>query len=201
MCNHPDCPNPEKAKHLMSREEATAYSLFVDETPELKVEYDALPDPKPVYGAWQKDYTDVMPDLFHAKPMRIWLAKKHKIRVAPSMTPEEITGRKTELQAEYDSLPDPKPPLYRWLAMKTEGERFWRSYITVMTAPMLGEQTKANALISEYGTARPKQEIELTGSDLSKEDNLALLRKVLELNGIDPNMADALKDMGGKKSS
>jgi len=143
----------------------------------------------------------MMPDGFHAKPMRLWRNRQHKIRVSATMGAEQIAARRQELQAEYDALPDPKQPLFRWLAMRTEGERFWSLYGTLMSAPMYGDQVKANALISEYGTARPKQELEITGSDLSKEDNLGLLRKVLELNKIDPKMAEALLQMAGKESS
>lgn len=138
---------------------------------------------------------DMMPDGYHAKPMRIWVLKpepKHK-EIAPTASEEQIQGRIADLKEQWKALSaDFRPDPLDFAAYETRWEIWEELYRLTLTAPNAAERTKAASVLLDFSKSRPKQQYEAVVTNVSESDNRSLLRKALELNGLDPEMVKVI---------
>lgn len=166
MCKRPDCPNPGRANHLIHKDEAAQNPIF---TPEL----------------------DMMPDGFHAKPLRLWAAKKQKLRVEPTIKKPDLDELREQRRKQYAEIPDPKPNYFDWLALMDEEDRFWDAYWIRKTAMYPSDRLKAIAHVNESAKSKPKQSLEILGGakDVDLDD---LLARILRAKGVPEEQIVAL---------
>lgn len=169
MCQRPDCPTKENPRSRY-----------------LKYWEDVAKNPMFTKGL------DMMPDGYHAKPQRLWATKPQLRHMEASLDDMQLQHKRKKMRRQYMKLPEPRPDYYAWLVQMTDEERFWDTFALTKNAEYPSDRIKAGGQLQDM-KVKPKVQLELSdGGKLSGTDNLDLLRKVLELNGLEPGIADQL---------
>ena len=105
---------------------------------------------------WDKD---IMPDgrLKHPRfRLRRINNRKNALASADLVTQQEIT----ELWAEYDAMPEPKPEEFEWMSKRTQRLRMDSLLRAGMHSTRDSDRIKALATWMEFERSRPKQVVE-----------------------------------------
>jgi len=97
----------------------------------------------------------------------------------------------------YQDLPEPRPDFMEWAACDSRRACFEQLERVALTAGRKLDRIKAIHTILEFTKRKPKQELEHSGdlAEFSHLSNKDLLRMVLELNGIPPEVFDRFREL------
>lgn len=122
---------------------------------------------------------DMMPDGFHAKPIRLWALRRPKSYTDPRTNEPDFNALREKRRQEYMGLPEPRPNYYDWLALMDEEDRFWDAYWIRKTARYPSDRLKAISQVNDASKAKPKQSLEILANakDVDIDDLLVRLLK------------------------
>lgn len=97
----------------------------------------------------------------------------------------------------YQTLSEPRPDFMEWAATDTRRDCFEELEKVAKTAGRKTDRIKAIHIILEFTKRKPKQELEHSADmpEFSQMDNKDLLRMVLEMNGIRPEVFDRFREL------
>jgi len=107
----------------------------------------------------------------------------------------------SQIQAErwqrYQALSEPRPDYMEWAASDTRKDCFEELEKVAKTASRKIDRVKAINVILDYTKRKPKQELEHSGelAEFSHLSNQDLLRMVLEMNGIRPEVFERFREL------
>ena len=103
---------------------------------------------------------------------------------------------------KYKELPEPRPDYMEWAALDTRRDSFEELEKIAKTAGRKTDRIKAINTILEFTKRKPKQELEHSGdlAEFSHLSNQDLLRMVLEMNGIRPEVFDRFRELNPESS-
>lgn len=103
----------------------------------------------------------------------------------------------SERWERYLALPKPLPDYMEWAASDTRRDCFDELEKVAKTAGRKTDRIKAIHTILEFTKKKPKQELEHSGdlAEFSHLSNKDLLRMVLELNGIPPEVFEQFREL------